>query len=92
VVIGRALRRFLAIAKGEKRNVATVSAVDRAEPSCDISVLLRRGEARRARSKVHRYSIRGDFKLGGNIPFVKIADRVELTIDLKAARVGTTSA
>jgi polyisoprenoid-binding protein YceI len=30
---------------------------------------------------------RGDFGLGGNIPFVKIADRVELTIDFKATRV-----
>jgi polyisoprenoid-binding protein YceI len=30
---------------------------------------------------------RGDFELGGNIPFVKIADRVELTIDFKATRV-----
>jgi polyisoprenoid-binding protein YceI len=30
---------------------------------------------------------RGDFELGGHIPFVKIADRVELTIDFKATRV-----
>jgi polyisoprenoid-binding protein YceI len=31
---------------------------------------------------------RRDFELGGSIPFVKIADRVELTIDFKATRVG----
>jgi polyisoprenoid-binding protein YceI len=31
---------------------------------------------------------RRDFELGGGIPFVKIADRVELTIDFKATRVG----
>ena len=31
---------------------------------------------------------RRDFELGGNIPFVEIADRVELTIDFKAIRVG----
>jgi polyisoprenoid-binding protein YceI len=30
---------------------------------------------------------RRDFELGGNIPFVKIADRVELTVDFKATRV-----
>ena len=30
---------------------------------------------------------RRDFELGGSIPFVKIADRVELTIDFKATRV-----
>lgn len=30
---------------------------------------------------------RGDFGLGGSIPFVRIADRVELTIDFKATRV-----
>jgi len=30
---------------------------------------------------------RRDFGLGGSIPFVKIADRVELTIDFKATRV-----
>ena len=30
---------------------------------------------------------RRDFELGGNIPFVTIADRVELTIDFKATRV-----
>ena len=31
---------------------------------------------------------RRDFQLGGSIPFVKIANRVELTIALKATRVG----
>ena len=31
---------------------------------------------------------RRDFELGGSIPFVTIADRVELTIDFKATRVG----
>lgn len=31
---------------------------------------------------------RRDFELGGGIPFVRIADRVELTIDFKATRVG----
>ena len=31
---------------------------------------------------------RRDFELAGGIPFVKIADRVELTIDFKATRVG----
>ena len=30
---------------------------------------------------------RRDFGLGGSIPFVKIADRVELTVDFKATRV-----
>ena len=30
---------------------------------------------------------RRDFGLNGNIPFIKIADRVELTIDFKAARL-----
>ena len=30
---------------------------------------------------------RRDLGLGGSIPFVKIADRVELTIDFKATRV-----
>ena len=30
---------------------------------------------------------RGDFGLGGSMPFVKIADRVELTIDFKATRI-----
>jgi polyisoprenoid-binding protein YceI len=30
---------------------------------------------------------RRDFGLGGSIPFVRIADRVELTIDFKATRV-----
>jgi polyisoprenoid-binding protein YceI len=30
---------------------------------------------------------RRDFELGGSIPFVKIADRVELTVDFKATRV-----
>jgi polyisoprenoid-binding protein YceI len=30
---------------------------------------------------------RRDFDLGGSIPFVKIADRVELTVDFKANRV-----
>jgi polyisoprenoid-binding protein YceI len=30
---------------------------------------------------------RRDFELGGSMPFVKIADRVELTIDFKATRV-----
>ena len=31
---------------------------------------------------------RRDFELGGSMPFVTIADRVELTIDFKATRVG----
>jgi len=31
---------------------------------------------------------RRDFELGGGIPFVTIADRVELTIDFRATRVG----
>lgn len=31
---------------------------------------------------------RRDFELGGGIPFVTIADRVDLTIDFKARRVG----
>jgi polyisoprenoid-binding protein YceI len=31
---------------------------------------------------------RRDFELGGNIPFVRIADRVELTVDFKATRIG----
>jgi len=30
---------------------------------------------------------RKDFGLGGSIPFVRIADRVELTVDFKATRV-----
>ena len=30
---------------------------------------------------------RRDFGMSGNIPFVRIADRVELTIDFKATRV-----
>jgi hypothetical protein len=30
---------------------------------------------------------RGDFDLGGSIPFVKITDRVELVIEFKATRV-----
>src|SRR5215469_17243714 len=30
---------------------------------------------------------RKDFELGGSIPFVRIADRVELTVDFKATRV-----
>lgn len=30
----------------------------------------------------------GDFELGGSIPFATIADRVELTIDFNAKRVG----
>ena len=30
---------------------------------------------------------RGDFGLGGSIPFVKIADRVEVTVDFKATRI-----
>lgn len=31
---------------------------------------------------------RRDFALGGSIPFVTIADRVALTVDFKATRVG----
>jgi len=30
---------------------------------------------------------RRDFELGGSIPFVKIADRVEVVIEFKATRV-----